>query len=267
MSDFADVERFAREHAACGGLTPTAMPKPGGGGYLLTLTCTCGATFDRWVSPEEARRPLPIPARAAPARAPARPRLALGRAPPAPAAPASGAPPPPPTLPRPARRVVEAQATGQPGAGGASVRWAARAAAARRRRRRPAAPAPATPPAPVAPAARGRVASGAAQPRHDDPQRAPAPGRSGAAARPPRAAGSRGRLVWLVLFMIVAPRRGGVIFVAGGPDGPLPLGTTSSAPPPRTNDPQRAALEGIVKSLRELQARPRRRRWASTPRA
>src|SRR5437763_15964862 len=60
MSGFADVERFGREHAACGGLTPHAAPQPVGG-YLLTLTCACGATVDRMVTIEEARQPLPLP--------------------------------------------------------------------------------------------------------------------------------------------------------------------------------------------------------------
>jgi hypothetical protein len=62
MSDFADVEQFAREHAACGGLTPNATSRPGREGYHLTITCACGATHDRWVTAEEASRPLPRPA-------------------------------------------------------------------------------------------------------------------------------------------------------------------------------------------------------------
>jgi hypothetical protein len=61
MTDFADVEQFAREHAACGGLTPNAMSRPGRAGYLLTITCACGATLDRWVTADEASRPLPRP--------------------------------------------------------------------------------------------------------------------------------------------------------------------------------------------------------------
>jgi hypothetical protein len=57
MSRFPDVEAFVRQHADCGGVTPNASA-PIGGGYLLTLTCVCGAVFDRWVSPEEAALPL-----------------------------------------------------------------------------------------------------------------------------------------------------------------------------------------------------------------
>jgi hypothetical protein len=61
MSDFADVEQFAREHAGCGGLTPQATSRPGREGYHLTITCACGATHDRWVTADEASRPLPHP--------------------------------------------------------------------------------------------------------------------------------------------------------------------------------------------------------------
>jgi hypothetical protein len=66
MSDFADVEHFAREHATCGGLTPNAMSRPGRSGYQLTITCACGASFDRWVTAEQASRPLPRPTSAPP---------------------------------------------------------------------------------------------------------------------------------------------------------------------------------------------------------
>ena len=66
MSDFADVEQFAREHAACGGLTPSTQTRPGLGGYLLTITCACGATLDRWVTAEEASQPLPRPSTPSP---------------------------------------------------------------------------------------------------------------------------------------------------------------------------------------------------------
>ena len=57
MSDFSDIERFARSHAACGGITPNATTQLDGG-YLLTLTCSCGASMDRWITPEEAEVPL-----------------------------------------------------------------------------------------------------------------------------------------------------------------------------------------------------------------
>jgi hypothetical protein len=66
MSDFADVEQFAREHAGCGGLTPNATSRPGRDGYQLTITCACGAIHDRWVTADEASRPLPRPSAAPP---------------------------------------------------------------------------------------------------------------------------------------------------------------------------------------------------------
>jgi len=98
MSDFADVEQFARQHTACGGLTPTAQSRPGaGGGYLLTITCACGASHDRWVTAEEASRPLPRPS-PAPAAEPAPAVATAVAAPPTPSAwPAR------PPLPRPQR--------------------------------------------------------------------------------------------------------------------------------------------------------------------
>ena len=85
MSGFADVERFGREHAACGGLTPHAAPQPSGG-YLLTLTCACGATFDRMVTIEEARQPLPLPPGVIAASGAGRKSSAVARPAPAPSA-------------------------------------------------------------------------------------------------------------------------------------------------------------------------------------
>jgi hypothetical protein len=49
VTEFADIATFARQHAGCGGITPNATT-PVGGGYLLTLACTCGATMDRWIT-------------------------------------------------------------------------------------------------------------------------------------------------------------------------------------------------------------------------
>ena len=60
MSDFPDVERFGREHAGCGGIARAAAPQAGGG-FVLTLTCACGATLSRMISPDQAKRPLPRP--------------------------------------------------------------------------------------------------------------------------------------------------------------------------------------------------------------
>jgi hypothetical protein len=76
VTDFADIERFARSHDRCGGITPNATTKVDGG-YLLTLTCACGVSMDRWVTPEEARLPLAFSgprSTAAPARPDETPR-------------------------------------------------------------------------------------------------------------------------------------------------------------------------------------------------
>jgi hypothetical protein len=96
MTDFADVEQFARQHAGCGGLTPSAIPQATGG-FTLTLTCACGARFDRRVTAEEATQPLP-PIQLAPRPAPTVARPSAPASPPA--KPASPAPvPSAPSLP------------------------------------------------------------------------------------------------------------------------------------------------------------------------
>jgi hypothetical protein len=70
MSTFADVAAFAAQHAACGGLVPRAHSKRDDG-YMLTITCTCGAVHERWVTGQEAQHLPRLPA--APAAAPRRP--------------------------------------------------------------------------------------------------------------------------------------------------------------------------------------------------
>src|SRR6185503_890692 len=72
LTEFADVEQFGLEHGACGGITPSAAPHPGGG-FVLSLTCACGERFERQVTEEQAKRPLPLPR---PAARPAPPRPA-----------------------------------------------------------------------------------------------------------------------------------------------------------------------------------------------
>lgn len=102
MSRFQDIADFARQHHSCGILVPSAS-SPLMGGYLLTLTCTCGATFDRWVTAEEAVE-LPAPALTPAPEAPASER----KAEPPTAAPAMAAPPPEtPTPPATGRESLE----------------------------------------------------------------------------------------------------------------------------------------------------------------
>ncbi len=57
MSVFAEVEAFVGCHRGCGELTGDAeAPTPGG--YSLWLTCRCGATMERWITPEIAEDDL-----------------------------------------------------------------------------------------------------------------------------------------------------------------------------------------------------------------
>src|SRR3989442_847265 len=86
MVDFSDVMRFAETHRACGSVAPAVTPQPSGG-YLLTLTCACGAFLDRRVTADEAMHapflagvpPSPPPAPGA-RRAPATPAAPPTRA-------------------------------------------------------------------------------------------------------------------------------------------------------------------------------------------
>jgi hypothetical protein len=50
---FGDVEEFVAAHRGCGALGGGAdVPTPAG--YRLRITCSCGALFERWVTPEAA---------------------------------------------------------------------------------------------------------------------------------------------------------------------------------------------------------------------
>jgi hypothetical protein len=49
----ADLEDFVRYHRPHGPLTADAT-EPAWNGYLLTVACSCGVVFERWVTPEEA---------------------------------------------------------------------------------------------------------------------------------------------------------------------------------------------------------------------
>jgi hypothetical protein len=58
----ADLEDFVQRHrlhgrpeANTGSLTAN--------GYRLTVACSCGITFERWITPEEAARDLTVLAR------------------------------------------------------------------------------------------------------------------------------------------------------------------------------------------------------------
>ena len=53
MNLSADLEEFVTDHRAHGRLTGDA-PQPAWNGYLLTVACPCGLTFERWVTPQDA---------------------------------------------------------------------------------------------------------------------------------------------------------------------------------------------------------------------
>jgi len=57
VNPLADLEEFAHDHRPHGPLTGDGT-EPAWNGYLLTVACPCGVTFERWVTPEEAELDL-----------------------------------------------------------------------------------------------------------------------------------------------------------------------------------------------------------------
>ena len=55
MNLLTDLTEFVRSHRPHGSLTADATA-PAWNGYLLTIACSCGVIFERWVAPEEADR-------------------------------------------------------------------------------------------------------------------------------------------------------------------------------------------------------------------
>jgi len=53
----AELEEFVGDHRRHGTLTADAT-EPAWNGYLLTVACPCGVTFERWVTPLEAELDL-----------------------------------------------------------------------------------------------------------------------------------------------------------------------------------------------------------------
>ena len=49
----AELETFVADHRLHGTLTGDAT-EPAWNGYLLTVACSCGVVFERWVTPEQA---------------------------------------------------------------------------------------------------------------------------------------------------------------------------------------------------------------------
>jgi hypothetical protein len=53
MTLLAELEEFVHDHHPHGTLIGDAT-EPAWNGDLLTVACTCGVTFERWVTPEDA---------------------------------------------------------------------------------------------------------------------------------------------------------------------------------------------------------------------
>ena len=53
ISLFGELGHFLHDHLPHGPLFADAT-EPAWNGYLLTVTCSCGVVFGRWVTPEEA---------------------------------------------------------------------------------------------------------------------------------------------------------------------------------------------------------------------
>jgi hypothetical protein len=53
VSLLADVEEFVHDHRQHGSLTADTT-EPAWNGYQLTVACSCGVVFGRWVTPDEA---------------------------------------------------------------------------------------------------------------------------------------------------------------------------------------------------------------------
>jgi len=54
---FRELQHFISSHERCApsGVAVDAAAAPGADGYELCASCGCGASFQRWVSPEDAR--------------------------------------------------------------------------------------------------------------------------------------------------------------------------------------------------------------------
>jgi hypothetical protein len=53
MNRLADLAEFLHDHRPHGSLTADAT-EPAWNGYLLTVACSCGVVFERWVTLEDA---------------------------------------------------------------------------------------------------------------------------------------------------------------------------------------------------------------------
>jgi hypothetical protein len=59
MGTYSRLLEFVQEHRPCGTDTVAVSPeRPTREGYRLIASCTCGARFDKWVTPLDARADL-----------------------------------------------------------------------------------------------------------------------------------------------------------------------------------------------------------------
>lgn len=250
MSPSAELERFREQHRACGPLTASATP-PIGGGCLLTLSCSCGATLDDWVGVEEAKRELsapaapPLPA-SPPPSAPSPPR----------AAPASPEPPRAPTPPKPPARET-------PPAPSEKLDAALKLAmeAALREEAPPAPPAPAPPGEPVAARPAPKPVGGVPQAKLDAALKRAVEAEAAETARrpaPPAARPRRSRAVYalivlcaLLIVLVVwygTGRREALQEPVSGPARP-------AAPArPRLSEAERKSVTEALVTVRDLQS-------------
>ncbi len=270
MVDFSDVMRFAETHRACGSVAPAVTPQPSGG-YLLTLTCACGAFLDRRVTADEATH-APFLAGVPPSAPPPRPVVA------APTAPRKPDPPrltPSPELERAMREALEAEE---------AAAAATPAPAARRAPATPAAPPTDTrdrkaPSPELEEVLRRAVAASAAELEPRKPasaKRAAGPARTANVAETVRAAlreqerlrddltkaaapdRPRSRTMWLGLAaLVVLAGTGAVLYVGNAPEPESPVAAASTPSP----DPGAAAAQNMagtfgnaVRVLRRVQA-------------
>lgn len=54
---YSDLERFVRGHQHCGTMT-ASLTLPRLSGYRVTVTCSCGLIFERWVTDKAATADL-----------------------------------------------------------------------------------------------------------------------------------------------------------------------------------------------------------------
>jgi hypothetical protein len=55
---FHDLEQFVSAHRPCGELPGDVGELEPSQGYLVRVSCSCGAAFERWVTPDAADRDL-----------------------------------------------------------------------------------------------------------------------------------------------------------------------------------------------------------------